>query len=795
MSDFRKDELGDCQTDSILRPRYGNDNFSTRGPRERAAQHRCRANFLITQCTKQFAKAIDPLVQDAVDRLIGLVTRADPGAARRDDGLHLRVGQHGVDCPTYFAGVVRNDLLLEHEMSTLRQEIDDGAPAAVGRFRTRVTDRHDTTSCLRECRLAMGDVTHGCDYSHLLANREASPYDRCVGRQSSRRRSGVASLLTACVLIVASMLPTARQSGLDADAQRWVDQTLADMTLDEKVGQLLVPGFYSVYTSSDSETYDRLTDLVHQYHVGGMLVFGARQPRPNVLLNPAYARNVLGQPMSAASLINRLQAIAQVPLLVTADFETGIGFRMSGGTTFPRAMAFGATGDPRLAYEAGRITATEARALGVHVNFAPVVDVNNNPRNPVINTRSFGEDPAQVGAIATAYLEGLKAGGMLATLKHFPGHGDTDVDSHLGLPLLLHPRERLDRLELPPFRAGIAAGVDGVMTAHIQLPSLEPAEATPATFSRRIVWDLLRLELGFDGLVFTDSMQMRAVAELAPPGEAAARAVAAGHDMVVHSPDNGAAFQGIRAAVERGEITEDRLDESVVRVLTAKARLGLHRNAKVSLDTLPLIVGTRANLAVASDISQRSITLLRDDRHNVPLRVPRSAEILYLSVLDYPSGWGVTAPSRTVIPELERRWPNVTAIELSDRTPVSEIELVRETAPRYDAIVAGVFVRAASLSGRMDLSGELADMLRRVARAAASSGQPFVTIFFGNPYVATFFDDLPATIVTYDFSDLAQESAVRALVGEQALGGRLPIALGEDFPVGHGLVREARRAP
>ena len=216
------------------------------------------------------------------------------------------------------------------------------------------------------------------------------------------------------------------------------------MSVGEKIGQLLVPSFYSSYTSSDSETYRDLTELIHEYHVGGMLVFGARQPRSNLLLDPRAAQNILGQPLSAASLLNRLQAISPTPLLVTADFETGIGFRLSGGTTFPRAMAFGATGDPSLAYEAGRITAVEARAIGVHINLAPVVDVNNNPRNPVINTRSFGEDPAQVGAIASAYVNGLRAGGMLATLKHFPGHGDTDVDSHLGLPLIAHPRERLE---------------------------------------------------------------------------------------------------------------------------------------------------------------------------------------------------------------------------------------------------------------------------------------------------------------------------------------------------------------
>ncbi len=580
------------------------------------------------------------------------------------------------------------------------------------------------------------------------------------------------------------------QPELDAEAQRWVDDTLARMTLDEKVGQLLVPSFYSVYTSSDSEAYDALLELIHEYRVGGFLVFGARQARPDVLLDRGTARVSLGQPLNAASLINRLQSVSPVPLLIAADFETGLGFRMSGGTAFPRAMAFGAAGDTRLAYEAGRITAVEARAIGVHMNLAPVVDVNNNPKNPVINTRSFGEDPDVVSVLAAAYVKGLNDGGMLATIKHFPGHGDTDVDSHRGLPLIEHPRERLDRIELPPFRAGIRAGADAVMTAHIQWPTLEPSESTPATFSRRIVEGVLRGELAFDGLVVTDSMRMQAVSDVGP-GEAAARAVGAGHDLVLHSPDDAAAFDGIRDAVRRGDVAETRLDESVSRILAAKAKIGLHRSPGINLGTLPLIVGTRAHREVAQEISERSVTLLRDESDSVPLQVNRSASVLYLSVLDHVYGWGVTEPSRVFVLELQERWPNVTAVELSDRTPDSEIELVRESATQYDAIVAGVYVRAASLEGRLDLSTSLVSALRGIASAARAAGRPFVAVLFGNPYTVAALDDLPTMLVTYDVHDLAQASAVRAIAGEIAIGGKLPIVLGDALPVGHGLVREA----
>ena len=335
----------------------------------------------------------------------------------------------------------------------------------------------------------------------------------------------------------------------------------------------------------------------------------------------------------------------------------------------------------------------------------------------------------------------------------------------------------------------IRFSVDGVMTAHIEVPGLDPAEATPVTFSARVVRDVLHEELGFDGLVFTDSLRMRAVTALVSPGEAAALAVHAGHDVVLYSPDDAAAFAG-KDAVSTGMVAEADIDESVERLLTAKARLGLHRSRAVDLETLPLVVGTRKSLAVAEEISQRSLTLLKDDERDVPLRVARSAEVLYLSVVDHPSGWGITAPSATFIPELEQRWPNVTAVELSDRTPVSEIELVGETASRFDAVIVGLFVRAASLNGRMDLSGELVGMLQRVARRAGQTGQPFVTVVFGNPYVATLFEDFPSMLLTYDVADLSQASAVRALAGERPIAGRLPITLGARFPVGHGLVRE-----
>src|SRR5690349_3513826 len=389
------------------------------------------------------------------------------------------------------------------------------------------------------------------------------------------RRFGVAVALA--VLAASASVPAGGGPDpfrLDASGERWVDATLKSLSLEEKVGQLIVPSFESNFLSTDSDTYDQLARLTRDYHVGGFIVFGASQAAPSVLLNAAYGSVILGQPLSAAFLVNRLQALARVPLLNAADFETGVGFRIFGATTFPREMAMGAIpGDdgPRLVREEARITAAEAKAIGVQVNFAPVADVNNNPRNPVINTRSYGEDPVRVAALVRAYVEGAREAGMIATLKHLPGHGDTDVDSHLGLPVVNFDRARLNQVELVPFKKGIESGAPAIMAAHIELPALDAAPSTPATFSAPILTQLVRKDLGFKGLVYTDSMSMEAVTKLVPPDEGAVRAFLAGADQILHSPDPIAAFNGLKAAVTSGRISPARLDESLDRILRAKA--------------------------------------------------------------------------------------------------------------------------------------------------------------------------------------------------------------------------------
>ena len=590
-----------------------------------------------------------------------------------------------------------------------------------------------------------------------------------------------------CIAVVANP----RSTPLDEAAARWVDRTLGAMTADDKAAQLVFPGLDSTFLSTDSDTFDRLRELVEKWHVGGFLVFGGSEPVPGVLLNPTYGSVILGDPLSAAATLNRLQRLSALPLLNAGDFEWGVGMRIRGATQFPRAMAFGAAGDPSLTEAAGRLTGIEMRALGVHMDFAPVADVNNNPRNPVINTRSFGEDPARVTEHAVAFTRGLQSAGVAATLKHFPGHGDTDVDTHIGLATVPHGRERLDRVELAPFRAGIAAGAQAVMVGHLEVPAVEPTKGLPATLSPKAIAGLLRGELGFNGLIVTDSMSMLAISKMMPAGEAAVRTIEAGSDVVLHSPDDRAAISGLREALAGGRLPVERIDRSVRRILEMKARLGLHVERTVPIERVAELVGGRAHRAVAQSVSERAVTLVRDTYGNVPLQLPPAARVLHLSVVDYLSNWRIAAPGRTFAPALTARWPGGTAIELSDRSTAAELDLVRALGARHDAIVVALYVRAASGSGRLDVSPEVMRLLTTLARDA-SAERPMVACFFGNPYVAGPLTELPAVLLTYDFGDLAEASAVRALAGEIAIGGRLPVTVPGMAAAGEGLLRGIR---
>ena len=555
---------------------------------------------------------------------------------------------------------------------------------------------------------------------------------------------------------------------LTADAPRAIS-----MPLDEKIGQLFVVPARGIYMSEESKEFQTLRHHVVDNRVGGVILF-----RSNVY--------------EAAVLVGKLQELARVPLLVSADLEAGLGMRFDDVTYGPWAMAIAATGDPALAEKRAFATAREARAIGIGQVFAPVADVNVNPDNPVINVRSFGEDPADVSRYVTATVKGLRDGGVLATLKHFPGHGDTDVDSHRSLAIIAGDRARLESVELASFRAGIKAGAEGVMVAHLSVPALDATAAPvlaapppspnavgenvevetkgsmPASLSEPIVNGILRKELGFTGLVVTDSMQMGGIMSHFAAGEAAVRAILAGSDQVLMSADTDAAIVAVRAAVASGRITEARLDESVKRILDVKKKLKLYEDRIPFVGRLARIVDTPAVQALEAEIARRSLTLVRERAGVLPLQ--RRAKLLSLVIADEAT---LNGPAGPLTADLKARVPSVKTIRLDPRSTPEETKAAVEAARDADVVLVSLFVRTRSGQGKISVPEPGRNALPRIL----ALGKPVVTVSFGSPYLLRDFPDLSTYLCAWGGQDVSQAAAVEALFGEIAIGGTLPITI------------------
>jgi beta-N-acetylhexosaminidase len=552
-------------------------------------------------------------------------------------------------------------------------------------------------------------------------------------------------------------------------ADRWVDKTLKSMTLDEKIGQMLFPGLpFANFRSIDSTDFQNARKNVEQFHVGGYHTFG-------------------GDPASIALFLNELQRLAKVPLLTTADFEGGPGYTMFGGTRLPRAMSIGATGDPQLAYAAGKMTAEEGRAVGVDVNFYPVADVQNNPRNPIINIRSFGEDPARVATFVRAYIRGAQENGQLATAKHFPGHGDVSTDSHLVMPTLDLDRARLDATEFPPFRAAIDQGVGAVMTAHIWLPQLEPEKDVPSTLSKNVV-RILRDDLHFGGLIFTDAMEMHGVTNTFTNEDATVRAVEAGNDCILVPPDVEASFNAIKAAVQSGRISEARIDASVRRILEAKSRLDLEHHRFADLSRLMQSLGTQPHRDLAQQIADSAITLVRDNNHVLPLKPSPDTRVVQINILDTRGGWREGPVGGVLATEMQKRFPRAETVTVDDQSQTNEFSIVRRLADTADVLIVNGFIRVAAYKGSIDLTGDqqllLADLMKMK--------KPLVFTVFGSPYLLTQIPDLPSYIVAYEITPTAEMAAVKAITGEIPFRGRLPISLPGLYKIGDGITDAQR---
>jgi len=589
---------------------------------------------------------------------------------------------------------------------------------------------------------------------------------------------------------------------LDRDGQKWAERTLHKLSLEEKVGQLFMIWVRAEFLNVNSPQYLDLRERMQRYHLGSFAMTVRWEP-------PFLYRN---QPYEAAVLLNRLQQDAKLPLLVAADFERGVTMRLQAGTEFPSAMAFGAAGKLEYAEAFGRITAEEARAIGVHWNFFPDADVNSNPANPIINTRSFGEDPQPVGDLVVAYIRAARAHGMMTTVKHFPGHGDTSTDSHLGVAQVSGDPARLERVELPPFRQAIQAGVDAVMVAHVTVPSLDPDPDHVATTSPAIVTGLLKGKLGFQGIVVTDALDMAGLTRLygGHIGRAAVDALKAGNDLLLIPADLDGSYRAVLEAVKGGEISSARLDQSVLKILEAKAALGLHKARLVDLEALDGIVAKPENLMLGQQISDDAVTLVRDSGKLLPLKhsgtvapglpYQREEEARNDTVAVIFSDDVRQDTGSTLERQIRSRVPDANILYVDSRIASAMADEVLRAVDPAQTVIAAVY--AAPSAGRLvrgpnglTSSIGVADASRvLLAKILDRAAGKTIVLAMGNPYLAQDFPTVENYLCTFSSAPVSEVSAVKAIFGEIPVHGHLPVTIPNIAARGAGIERPGQVA-
>lgn len=615
----------------------------------------------------------------------------------------------------------------------------------------------------------------------------------------------IGGLLAAmCSFLSADDFQKPTKINLDREGERWAQKTLKKMSLEEKIGQMFMVRLLAQFFDVANPDYIKLHDQIAQYHLGSVLLTVPAE-------GPFLYRT---GPYEAAMLVNQLQRDSRVPLIVAADFERGASMRLTGVTVFPHAMAFGAAGKPELAEQFGKIVATESRAVGVEWNLFPDADVNSNPANPIINTRAFGEDPAQVASMVSAYIRGARQSGMLTTAKHFPGHGDTGTDSHLGLATVGHNRDQLEQMDLVPFRSAISAGVDAVMIAHVSAPALEPDASRVATTSAGVVGSLLKQELGFTGLVVTDAMDMGALTHLYPQGGAAAAgqaavdAVKAGNDMLLLPSDLDGAYNGLLNAIRHNEISEDRIDQSVLKILQAKASTGLNKARLVDINLMSTLVSVPESLAVAQQVADSAITLVRDNGQVLPLKNHRTSAP--------PAAYGMverqgnallclimtddlrTDNGRQFEREVRRRVPDVKIIYVDPRIASAMTPEIQSAASAAEKVVVAVYMipTAGRVAGKeggaavnsVALSQSPATLLQSVLQIARDKT---AVVAFGSPYIAADFPLIENYLCAYSHVPPSETAAAKALFGEIPIQGHLPVTIPGFGQIGSGIQKAA----
>jgi beta-N-acetylhexosaminidase len=538
-----------------------------------------------------------------------------------------------------------------------------------------------------------------------------------------------------------------------------VDSLLATLTVRQKVGQLIVPWLSGAYAALDDSAFLEAARWVDSLEVGGIIIS-------------------VGSPFDIAAKLNALQVRSRLPLLISADLEWGAGMRVVGATAFPQIMSAGATDNPHDAYTIGAAAALEGRAVGIHVNFAPDADLNNNPANPIINTRSFGEDPRAVARLVAGYVHGLRDHGMLATLKHFPGHGDTQTDSHIGLPVIAADYARLDTLELVPFRVGIDAGADIVMSAHIAFPALTGTD-DPGTLSPAVLTGLLRDSLRFRGLVVTDALTMGAIVAKYGAGEATVMAFLAGSDLLLMPANPDSALDAMTAAVESGRVARERLDASLRRLLEIKRRLGLFEQRTVPLDRIMQIVGARRFQDAARDLAVRALTLVRDTTGTLAaLRATRT----HLALIAYADE-GNSSVALALAELLRAGGDTVDYFRLWPMSGSLSYDSARAVLAGAPLALFAANVKPISWRGNIALPDSLAQLI-----TVTDSTKPTVLVSFGSPYLLSQTPTVKSYLIAWSGVRAAERAVARALLGLSPVRGRLPIRIPPAYPLGSGIM-------
>ena len=596
---------------------------------------------------------------------------------------------------------------------------------------------------------------------------------------------------TAARSVPAGAKPYSRKPS--SEAIKWADKELKRMSLEEKIGQLISVGVNATFLNQDSEAFKVIRHQVVDNHIGGIILFRG----------PVY---------ESVMLVNRMQELAKYPLLISADLEAGSGMRFDDTVNFPWNMAIAATGNPDYARRAGELTGREARSMGIQQIYAPVSDINNNAANPVINVRSYGEDPVDVARYVAAFVGGAQHAGVIATAKHFPGHGDTATDSHRGLPEIDVTRERLNSVELVPFRAAVDAGVGAVMTGHIGLPLIDSTEIRPLpkdvklkpidtnedgeivssrstmpTTLSPVMHGILRNDLHFDGLIVTDAMSMSGLTLYFTQEEASVRALEAGADLLLKPADVDAAFRGVYDAVKKGRLTEQRIEQSVRKLLAAKYDLGLMQQRITSLEAIDRTVAGKQAMELAEDIARDAITLVRNDAKLLPLNIQPTSRLFNLAITNGDDRAWIT---QTFVGALTGQQVKVETMVLDDRSSDAEVSKAVDAAAHANMVIVSMYGRVRTGQAR---SVALPDPGTKALNELIECKAPLVGISFGNPYILMSFPKLQTYLVAYGDMPSLQEAAARGLMGQSDINGRLPISLPGLYPRGAGIQLKEKR--